>query len=541
MTQQKQKQLSCLVVIISRFLFVLLAILIIDPFGWFKKTKTLPTYNPPYPFDAPETFSLDHDKLNVEQTINKVNDILEKNNIDNEIFQNNFNEIPKNKLETNYLKRIRKDYIENKKAQNKKKIENLQTENNQKKQKLSELDNQKKPLEKQELEEKGKKAQLENELETLKNKNTSLQGKITNLRNQIKNEPSSTSQNYSESNLEEIRRNNSNIQEQIRNIQNTVQSNQTQINNITNNELPPIQTKIKNLQENLSPLVKEYKHLIEEKTELESQIKCLNEFNEKLKSFDIYQHSEKPQNYFKKCQTCQQWKNCIDSEFETNFYPMVKKERDALLFQVTLIKTKYLLLAIKKISKYYFELKHLLDYKKEEIKNNYFADQNSILYLETTFYQTQHHLISLMSMLKGIEKANKGKKTSFEYDDLFSKTVRFLNIIDSLSKDESLKHQFEKEEPNPQSKKLQNYKLDNLLKDRANNRYLPLFRNPQEQIEFINNFKNIFMDEEFQEDKSKPEPAFIQTFEKNQFLLNNWDTIKKFNPNCQYLNLNGRE
>ncbi|QBF23803.1 hypothetical protein ['Catharanthus roseus' aster yellows phytoplasma] len=54
MTQQKQKQLLCLVVIISGFLFVLLAILIIDPFGWFKKTKTLPqthletTYNPPH-------------------------------------------------------------------------------------------------------------------------------------------------------------------------------------------------------------------------------------------------------------------------------------------------------------------------------------------------------------------------------------------------------------------------------------------------------------------------------------------------------------
>ncbi|WP_227807019.1 hypothetical protein [Mulberry dwarf phytoplasma] len=528
MTQQKQKQLSCLVVIISGFLFVLLVILIIDPFGWFKKTKTLPTYNPPYPFVAPETFSLDCDKLNVEQTINKVNDILEKNNLDNEIIQNNFNEIPKNKLETDYLERIRKDYIGNKQVQNKKKIENLKTENNQKVQKLEELNNQKKPLEKQELEAKSQKTQLENKLETLKNENTSLQGKITNWRNQIKNEPSS-----------------SNIQEQIRNKQSAVQVNQTQINNITNNELPPIQTKITNLQESLSPLVKEYKHLIEEKEELESQIECLKKFNKKLESFDIYQYSEKPQNHFKKCQTCQQWKNCIDSEFETTFYPMVKKERDALLFQATLIKTKYLLLAIKKISKYYFELKHLLDYKKEEIKNNYFADQNSILYLENTFYQTQYHLISLMSMLKGIEEANKGKKPSFEYDDLFSKTVRFLNIIDSLSKDESLKHQFEKEEPNQQKKDLQENKLDKLLQDGANNRYLPPIRNPQEQNEFINNFKKIFMDEEFQEDESQPEPAFIQTFKENQFFnknkseseLNNWDTIKKFNPNCQYLNL----
>ncbi|BAD04566.1 hypothetical protein ['Chrysanthemum coronarium' phytoplasma] len=152
-----------------------------------------------------------------------------------------------------------------------------------------------------------------------------------------------------------------------------------------------------------------------------------------------------------------------------------------------------------------------------------------------------------MSMLKGIEKANKGKKPSFEYDDLFSKTVRFLNIIDSLSKDESLKHQFEKEEPNLQSRSLQNDKLDKLLQDRANDRYLPPIRNPQEQNAFINKFKQIFMDEEFQEDESKPEPAFIQTFKKNQFFnknkseseseLNNWDTIKKFNPNFQYLNL----
>ncbi|QBF23805.1 hypothetical protein EXT02_01160 ['Catharanthus roseus' aster yellows phytoplasma] len=103
---------------------------------------------------------------------------------------------------------------------------------------------------------------------------------------------------------------------------------------------------------------------------------------------------------------------------------MVKKERDALLFQVTLIKTKYLLLAIKKISKYYFELKNLLDYKKEEIKNNCFADQNSILYLENTFYQTQHHLISLMSMLKGIEKENKGKKL------LLNMMIYFLKQLD---------------------------------------------------------------------------------------------------------------
>ncbi|PWV43549.1 MAG: hypothetical protein DF280_03645 ['Brassica napus' phytoplasma] len=229
-----------------------------------------------------------------------------------------------------------------------------------------------------------------------------MQGQITNLGNQIQNEPSSASQNYSESNLEEIRRNNSDIQERIGNIQSTVQSNQTQINNITNNELPPIQTQITNLQENLSPLVKEHKHLIEEIKELESQIKCLNKFNKKLESFDIYQYSEKPQNHFKKCQTCQQWKNCIDSEFKTTFYPMVKKERDALLFQVTLIKTKYLLLAIKKISKYYFELKHLLDYKKEEIKNNCFADQNSILYLETTFYQT-HALLHFFRQLLSLK------------------------------------------------------------------------------------------------------------------------------------------
>lgn len=29
------------------------------------------------------------------------------------------------------------------------------------------------------------------------------------------------------------------------------------------------------------------------------------------------------------------------------------------------------------------------------------------------------------------------------------------------------------------------------------------------------------MDEEFQEDESKPEPAFIQTFKKNQFFNKN--------------------
>lgn len=172
-TQQKQKQLLCLVVIISGFLFVLLAILIIDPFGWFKKTKTLPqthletTYNPPYPFVAPETFSLDYDKLNVEQTINKVNDILEETSLeendikisklDNEIIKNNFNEIPKNKLQTDYLERKRKDYIEDKQAQNKEKIENLTTEKNQKVNNKDELHNQIIPLKNQELEAKSKK------------------------------------------------------------------------------------------------------------------------------------------------------------------------------------------------------------------------------------------------------------------------------------------------------------------------------------------------------------------------------------------------
>ncbi|MGL9687530.1 MAG: hypothetical protein ACQBVK_01925 [Candidatus Phytoplasma sp. TWB_XP] len=79
--------------------------------------------------------------------------------------------------------------------------------------------------------------------------------------------------------------------------------------------------------------MKEYKHLIEEIKELESQINCLKKFNKKLTSFDIYEHSENPQNHFTECQTCQIWKNCIDNELETTFYPMVKKEREALLFQ----------------------------------------------------------------------------------------------------------------------------------------------------------------------------------------------------------------
>ncbi|MGL9687529.1 MAG: hypothetical protein ACQBVK_01920 [Candidatus Phytoplasma sp. TWB_XP] len=165
-----------------------------------------------------ETFSLDYDELNVEQTINKVNDILEEtsleenNNItisklDNEIIKNNFNEIPKNKLEIDYLERKRKDYIEVKQAQNKEKIDNLTTEKNQKANRRDELYNGIKPLQNQELEAKSKKTQLENNLETLKNNNNNLQRQITNWKDKIQNEPSSTSQNYLESNLEEIRRN----------------------------------------------------------------------------------------------------------------------------------------------------------------------------------------------------------------------------------------------------------------------------------------------------------------------------------------------
>lgn len=100
---------------------------------------------------------------------------------------------------------------------------------------------------------------------------------------------------------------------------------------ITN--FPQFKLKITNLQENLSPLVKEHKNLIEEIKELESQIKCLNKFNKKIESFDIYQYSEKPQNHFKKCQTCQQWKNCIDSELKQLFILWLKKKEMLYYFK----------------------------------------------------------------------------------------------------------------------------------------------------------------------------------------------------------------